>query len=100
MTSLSHSQANQGAPVRENENRSCVGTAWCARMYWPVRMCQPVSPSPNSVFHPPVVKMNSQLTSAIKKQSEIEGTRGRGIFATALSANPEASGETGVAGVT
>jgi hypothetical protein len=33
-----------------------------------------VSPSPNNDFQPLGTKMNSQLTSAMKKQSDIEGT--------------------------
>jgi hypothetical protein len=48
-------------------------------------MCQPVSPSPNNDFQPVSTKMNSQLTSAMKKQSDIEGT-------TALRIPPAAPG--------
>src|ERR1700722_8939357 len=86
ITSVSHSQANQGAPGRENENRSCVGTAWCARMYCPARMCQPVSPSPNNDFQPLAPKMNNQLTSAMKKRSDIEGARTPGTLDSARCA--------------
>src|SRR5581483_8782242 len=73
--SVSHSQANHGATGRENENKSVVGTEWCSRMYWPVRMCQPVSPSPSSEIQPPAPQMNCQTISAIKKQSEMEGSQ-------------------------
>src|ERR1700722_21035634 len=73
VTSVSHSQANQGAPGRENENKSRVGTLCCSRMYWPVRMCHPVSPSPSNDIQPLAPEMNSHTISAIKKQSETDG---------------------------
>src|SRR3954454_14095574 len=41
-------------------------------MYWPVRMCQPVSPSRTSPRHPSPTP-NSQTISARKKKSESEG---------------------------
>src|SRR5215471_18687366 len=76
-TSLSHSQANQGWPALENENRSWVGTACCLRIYSPVRMCQPVSPSISSAFQPLAPHTNNQASNAMKKQSENDGTRAR-----------------------
>src|ERR1035437_2921376 len=51
-TSLSHSQANQGAPGLVKEKMSRVGTQPWARIHSPLRMCQPVSQSPSSVFTP------------------------------------------------
>src|ERR1700676_2979878 len=76
-TSDSHSQANQGAPGFENENRSCVGTAWFTRMYWPVRMCQPVSPSISNDFQPLAPQIKSQAINATKKKSAKDGTSTR-----------------------
>src|ERR1700693_4961712 len=76
-TSVSHSQANHGWPAFENENKSWVGTAWCARIYSPVRMCQPVSPSISSAFQPLAPHTNSQASRAIQKQSEKDGNRAR-----------------------
>src|SRR5579872_6545965 len=42
-------------------------------MYCPVRICQPVSPSASSDFHPLAPQMNSQAISATKKQSANDG---------------------------
>ena len=48
-------------------------------MYWPVRMCQPVSPSPSSDIQPLAPDRNIQTISAIKKQSESDGVNTRPI---------------------
>src|SRR5580698_6225733 len=77
VTSDNHSQANQGAPGFENENRSVVGTACLARMYSPVRMCQPVSPSISSDFQPLAPHTKSQTRMATKKQSANDGAQTR-----------------------
>src|SRR5579871_1431668 len=76
-TSDNHSHANHGAPGFENENRSCVGTERFAKMYSPVRMCQPVSPSISSDFHPLAPQIKSQAMIATKKKSENEGATTR-----------------------
>src|SRR5580692_5762444 len=46
-------------------------------MYWPVRMCHPVSPSPSSAIHPLTPHTNIQRMSAIKKQSDSDGLKMR-----------------------
>src|SRR5579872_2358756 len=46
-------------------------------MYCPVRICQPVSPSASSDFHPLAPQMNSQAISATKKQSANDGVSAR-----------------------
>src|ERR1022692_2526825 len=51
-TSLSHSHANHGAPGLVKEKMSRAGTHPWAIIHSPVRMCQPVSQSPSSVFTP------------------------------------------------
>src|ERR1039457_7088338 len=51
-TSLNHSHANHGAPGLVKENTSRMGTHPLAIIHSPVRMCQPVSQSPSSVFTP------------------------------------------------
>src|ERR1017187_3602373 len=53
-TSLSHSHANHGAPGLVKEKMSRAGTHPWAIIHSPVRMCQPVSQSPTSVFTPVV----------------------------------------------
>ena len=64
VTSDSHSQANQGAPGFENENKSVAGTWPVLRMYSPARMCQPVSPSIRRAFQPLAPARNSQTRMA------------------------------------
>src|SRR5271170_1911317 len=92
VTSESHSHANQGAPGFENENRSCVGTLWFRRMYSPVRMCQPVSPSISSDFQPLAPHTKSQVRMATKKQSENDGTSTRVQRPHLADSTPEESG--------
>src|SRR6266849_908489 len=46
-------------------------------MYWPVRICQPVSPSINSAFHPLAPQTNSHASRAMKKQSAKDGVSAR-----------------------
>src|SRR5580698_25500 len=46
-------------------------------MYWPVRMCHPVSPSPSRAIQPLTPHTNIQRIRAIKKQSESDGLKMR-----------------------
>src|SRR5437879_13613656 len=62
-TSLSHSQSHQGLPVIVNEYRSCRGTWWRATIQSPVRMCNPVSGSPNKAEGPPTCQYSSNSGS-------------------------------------
>src|SRR5580704_8173051 len=53
-------------------------------MYWPVRMCHPVSPSPSSDIQPLAPQTNNQRINAIKKKSENDGVSRRAIPRHAL----------------
>src|SRR5579863_305796 len=80
-TSASHSHANHASPALLNENRSCAGTEWVFRMYSPVRMCHPVSPSDSSTLQP-LPAANTQSKIARNRQSDKDGRSHRGRLRT------------------
>ncbi len=53
-----------------------------------MRMCQPVSPSISSAFHPLAPHTNSHANKAMKKQSEKDGTKARLQGVDAMGACP------------
>jgi len=89
-TSDPHSQANHGCPALLNENRSVAGTDPVLRMYSPVRMCHPVSPSASNTLQPDP-SANTQSRIARNRQSESEGTSRRGTVPKARIAGWTAS---------
>src|ERR1700733_11576625 len=64
-------------------------------MYWPVRMCHPVSPSPNNDIQPLSPQATRQTISAIKKRSESDGVKRRAMPRPALALNVPPRDETG-----
>jgi hypothetical protein len=75
-TSHSHSQANHGCPERVKEKISLLGTRPCARIHSPVRRCQPVSPSPNSVCAP-FIPQNRNTRGITNAASVMDGSHRR-----------------------
>ena len=98
-TSESHSHANQVSPAFENENRSVTGTCRCSRMYSPVRMCQPVSPSTRRPSQPSLPAANIQMRIERNRKSQKDGSSrrchrcGRFTFAPPRPGGPGSSTE-------